>query len=187
MFCHIMHPKRSRRSLQEGAVLPVSLIFLVIFTMLGIAALNTTTLDTMMASNMQFQTRALIDAEGIITSAINDHVIPDIIETTANPADFNYDLAGDQYYDATTLPNITPSDWDWVFAYETVDDDDGNAIADFVVEYGGDNSDVLGEMGAYTTGGVTYTNHSFIITTRAQSSRGAQRIVQSVYLHQIAE
>lgn len=169
---------------QVGAVLPVALIFLVILTIIGVTAMNTSVLDTMMASNTQFQTRALGDAEVVLVEGEDDVVA---ITTDAVPLDWN--TPGDYYYDATatSTETIDPSDWDWA-AYDTATAADGASL--YVIQYGG-REPIPGNTGGYG-GSVAYGGagggaagsyvYVFQVTTQADSSRDARRIVQSVYV-----
>ncbi len=169
---------------QRGAVLAVALIFLVILTIIGVTTMNTSVLDTMMASNTQFQTRALGDAEVVLVEGEDDVVD---ITSDATPLDFNN--PGDHYYDATatSTETIDPSDWDWS-GYDTETAADGESL--YVIQYGGlepipgntggyGGSVAYGGAGGGTAGSFVYV---FQVTTRAENSRGAQRIVQSVYV-----
>ena len=55
---------------QQGAALVVSLILLLVMTLLGVASLNTTTLQERMASNTQEHGRAFQAAESGLTQAV---------------------------------------------------------------------------------------------------------------------
>ncbi len=57
---------------QQGAVLLVALIILLVLTLLGVAALNTTTLEEKMALNNQETQRAFQAAEAGISEAFGD-------------------------------------------------------------------------------------------------------------------
>lgn len=175
--------RESARRRQNGAVLPIALIFLVILTIIGVTAMNTSVLDTMMASNTQFQTRALGDAEVVLVEGEDDVVA---ITGDAVPLDLN--TPGDHYYDATatSTDTIDPSDWDWTFTTQTAAD--GASL--YVIQYGG-REPIPGNTGGYG-GSVAYGGagggaagsyvYVFEVTTQADSSRGARRIVQSVYV-----
>jgi type II secretory pathway pseudopilin PulG len=58
---------------QSGAVLIVAMILLVVLTMLGVTAMNTTSLEERMASNTQEQVRAFQAAETALSEAFNDN------------------------------------------------------------------------------------------------------------------
>ncbi|MGB5438456.1 MAG: PilX N-terminal domain-containing pilus assembly protein, partial [Gammaproteobacteria bacterium] len=57
---------------QSGSALMVSLVFLVIMTIIGIASMNTAVMENVMASNSQFQVSSLANAEFIIGSGEDD-------------------------------------------------------------------------------------------------------------------
>lgn len=68
---------------ERGAVLVVSLILLVILTLLGLSAMNTTQLGERMAANSQEATRAFQAAETGLTEAFNDADSWDVAGTDA--------------------------------------------------------------------------------------------------------
>jgi len=57
---------------QEGIVLVVGLVFLLVLTIIGVTSLRTTTLEQRMAGNMQQRTVAFQDAETRIAMMIRD-------------------------------------------------------------------------------------------------------------------
>ncbi len=95
-------PNRARES---GAVLIVSMIILVILTLLGVTAMNTTSLQERIASNTQEQVHAFQAAETGLNQAFADNLAYDISSTYtggATPTTFagSADSAG---YDTTFL------------------------------------------------------------------------------------
>lgn len=93
-------------SQQKGAVLLVSLIFLVILTLLGISALNTTVLEARLAKNAQERTRAFQATEtGLAESAWvfgdNDQ-LQFINQASAIYQDYALADPNDMTYDADT-------------------------------------------------------------------------------------
>ena len=62
----------TRAPRQSGAVLIVAMILLVLLTLLGVTAMNTTSLEEKMASNTQEQVRAFQAAETGLSQAFND-------------------------------------------------------------------------------------------------------------------
>ncbi len=69
------YPNRAR---QSGAVLIVALIILVILTLLGVTAMNTTSLQERIASNTQEQVHAFQAAETGLNQAFADNLAYDI-------------------------------------------------------------------------------------------------------------
>lgn len=63
-----IHPTHSRRR-QKGAVLAISMIFLIIVTLIGVYAANTATMDVRMARNMQAQKESAQAAEAGLNAA----------------------------------------------------------------------------------------------------------------------
>lgn len=61
---------------QQGAALMISLVMLLVLTVLGVSALNTTTLEERMAMNSQEISRALQAAESALSSAFGLKVLP---------------------------------------------------------------------------------------------------------------
>ena len=59
-----------RRSAQQGAVLIVAMIMLVILTLLGVSGMNTTRLEERMAANTQEHYRAFQNAESGLSEAM---------------------------------------------------------------------------------------------------------------------
>jgi len=79
---------------QRGTALVVALIMLMILTMLGIAAMGTTTLEEKMAANMQEGTRAFETAESGLAKAWSAAGVLDINSTTTNTYAINGGKAG---------------------------------------------------------------------------------------------
>jgi hypothetical protein len=69
------------RASQSGAVLIVAMIILVILTLLGITAMNTTSLQERIASNTQEQVHAFQAAETGLNQAFADNLAYDISNT----------------------------------------------------------------------------------------------------------
>lgn len=67
---------------QEGIVLAVGLVFLLVLTIIGITSLRTTTLEQRMAGNMQQRTVAFQDAEARIASLFNAFRSGDAVPST---------------------------------------------------------------------------------------------------------
>lgn len=64
-----IHPTHSRQR-QKGAVLAISMIFLIIVTLIGVYAANTATMDVRMARNMQAQMESVQAAEAGLNAAL---------------------------------------------------------------------------------------------------------------------
>ncbi len=93
-------PNRAR---QSGAVLIVSMIILVILTLLGVTAMNTTSLQERIASNTQEQVHAFQAAETGLNQAFADNLAYDISGTYSSPLTAFAGSADSAGYDTTFL------------------------------------------------------------------------------------
>ncbi len=191
----LQNPHSSLRR-QAGAALFMALIFLLVLTILGVFGMNVSRLENLMAGNTQFQTLALNNAEYILVAGEDD-----IKTITGNP--FDPDTAGDHYYPQGTVdfdPDLSgiqqPTDLVWTFDTAGVSlpdingddsdtDGDGNAddgTGDYVIldagldNNQGEDESVSGNMNPLA-GAIVQV---FLITARSSTSRGANRVLQSV-------
>ncbi len=79
---------------QSGTVLIVAMILLVVLTLLGVTAMNTTSLEEKMASNAQEQVHAFQAAETGLSQAFNDNAAYDIAGTCGVGDVTSTDFAG---------------------------------------------------------------------------------------------
>lgn len=79
---------------QSGAVLIVAMILLVVLTLLGVTAMNTSSLEEKMASNTQEQVHAFQAAETGISQAFNDTSAYDLDGTCGVSEVVSTDFAG---------------------------------------------------------------------------------------------
>jgi len=82
------------RASQSGAVLIVAMIILVILTLLGVTAMNTTSLQERIASNTQEQVHAFQAAETGLNLAFTDNLAYDISNTYTGGAVLTPIVAG---------------------------------------------------------------------------------------------
>ena len=188
---------------QSGAALFMALIFLLILTMLGVFGMNVSRLENLMAGNAQFQTTALNNAEYVLARAERDLLaVEAALENGSDTNPFIVTVA-DQYYcandDSCLRTNnsdgdptaIDPAALVWPFSNNTIElpDVNGNATADdgsgqyIIIDAGYDNGTgecVTQQCRQDTLAGAQV--HVFLITARSTSSRGAKRIVQTVYV-----
>lgn len=161
---------------QRGAALFMALVFLLIMTILGVFSMNMSRMENLMAGNNQFQTVALSNAE--LTLAVGEQRIEDILGALPFT---DWNETGDAFYDRTSESSelINPHDLNWGFAYEAVD-----STSRYVVEYGG--SELIPGNDASVEGTSTCIAGScvwvFLATAQNETSRGAKRTVQSVYV-----
>jgi len=152
---------------QRGAALMVSLVFLVIMTIIGIASMNTAVMENLMAANSQFQVSALSNAEFIIGSAEDD------IETIVSDASaLAFETSDDHYYLAD---DVEPAVNDWTFQHAST------TLGSYIIEYAGKHPipGESAEMGAGTAGSFVYL---FLVSAQNVASKGARRNVQTVYV-----
>lgn len=108
---------RTPATRERGAALIISLVFLTALTLLGIAAMQGTTLQEKMAGNTAQQNRAFQRAEAALNDGLND-----ILTDTPNISAFDTSLPR---YDAYSNPSPDPfNDTTWTSAYNVVAGDD---------------------------------------------------------------
>ena len=176
-----MKSTKAQKQTQRGAALFMALIFLLILTILGVFGMNIARMENMMAGNNQFQSAALNNAELILTIAEQD---VDNLLGTATPF-------GGYYYNRTGMdPDATIIDpsilnWEGAFTFATYMPPDGSDEKKFryVIEYAGpevvpgNSTDSCAED---PDGDACV--HTFLVTAQNDTSRGAKRTVQSVYV-----
>jgi len=163
---------------QRGAVLFMALIFLLIMTLLGVFGMNTSRLENLMAGNNQFQATALSNAE--LTVRAGEARTEAILGATPFT---EWNDAGDFYYDRTAESTdiIDPTARNWGFASNPYSLPDGST-GRYVIEYAGHES-LPGEDVSFpsdcTAGACVFV---FRISAQNETSRGARRTVQVVYV-----
>ncbi len=160
---------------QQGSTLIVSLLILLIMTLLGLAAMKSSTMENTMATNFHFQTVALNSAEAVARTAELD---VDSIVTDATALDLN--TVGDQYYLETDI-DPTVLDWGDIGAGTEIFDYAGTAENAYVIEYVGTRA-IPGNSSATSGGGSGTQIYVFLVTSNSTSGKGARGIVQTVYL-----
>lgn len=153
---------------QSGAALALSLMMLAILTVIGVASMNSTLLEMLMAGNLQFQTTTLINAENTLTTA------EQAVETSTLA---NYNGATNGMADITQVPALDPLTMVWQ-ASDSVEAD--VATNRYQLEHTGTqtppgNSNSWGGAGAGTQEVIRITAHS-------QGTKGTVRMVQSIYV-----
>jgi type IV pilus assembly protein PilX len=148
---------------QRGAALIVALILLLVMTLLGITAMNSSILQGFMSASYQEQTVRLTTAENILLAGEFD--VEDLVANGVNDRAYYFDLKDDSalQFDAaaaTTWPNA------FVIEYMNAFQIPGESIA-----VGGSFEDS--------------SIHIFRVSARSErdaASRGGLRIVQSLYV-----
>lgn len=172
----------TRMGYQRGAALFMSLLFLLIMTILGVAGMNLSRMENLMSGNNQFQTAALVNAELMMSSAIRD------LETNLGAPFLNMNTTGDHFYlrNEDTTESIEPTDLNWTFsaASSTPTGGDSDYGYRYVVEYigqleGSDDGDCSVVMKPKP---VDCYRQIYTVTSQSDTSRGAKRTVQVVYV-----
>ena len=158
---------------QHGAALIMSLVILVILTLLGIGSMNTANLQILMTGNAQYQTVALNIAEQAVREA--EVLVDGIVAGTPAPdkTDGYHNVAGGDA--EVDLTNFTwPDD-------ETADS--GLPNSKYIIEYSGQKS-LPPTTFKYINGNPIAGDNVYVfrITARTQATRGAVRLVQSIYV-----
>ena len=159
---------------QHGAALIMALVILVVLTLLGIGSMNTANLQILMTGNSQYQTVALSTAEQTVREA--ELLVDGIVAGAAPPskADGYHNVAGGD-------PEINLTGFTWP-ADETADSAT-QAGSKYIIEYSGQKS-LPPTTFKYINGNPIAGDNVYVfrITARTQASRGAVRLVQSIYV-----
>ncbi|AUN95493.1 pilus assembly PilX family protein [Pseudazoarcus pumilus] len=157
----------------RGAVLVVSLIMLLLLTLLGFAAMNTSVLEVLMSFNTVRQTQSLATAENVLRIGESD--LEDLVVTSSADATSYYY----NHYDGGTDPLETElRDWSG-FNTEVVE---GAVAGSYLIEYIGPR-DIPGCTAAWEEGATGCKVHAHLVSARSNEdgSRASLRMVQSVY------
>ena len=161
---------------QQGAALAIALIFLLVIALLGALSLNTSFLESLMASNSQFHNRALHDAEYLLRIAEKD---VSRVVANASPQQSHYHQAGESGIDPSS---IQWPGWSDATASKVVTQDGVNGA--YTIEYLGPVYENSGENIAQEEQPAMNDEASyylFRISALAIAGKGSKRIVQSLY------
>lgn len=156
---------------QRGAVLILALVILLVLTLLGVSAMNSSSLQMLMTGNTQYQTVALSQAE--LTIRQGETLVDDIAAgTTAPPAIGYYDIRPGK----GTEVDLTTFTWDDTAAINF-------GASYYIIEYAGDKK-LRAETLAWREGqNIAGDSVSvYRVTARSPATRGALRYVQSIYV-----
>ncbi len=154
---------------QQGMALIMALVILLILTILGITAMNTSTLQLLMTGNSQYQTVALNTAEDVIREA--EKKVDQIVATKTLPASGYYDLSAG-------TPEVDLKNFQWANNQVIVQNN-----AKYIIEYAGDTVLDSASLAWRQNAGIQGDTVSvFRLTARAPAARGAMRFVQSIYV-----
>lgn len=165
-----MYPHKPNYRRQSGAALALSLMMMAVLTIIGVVSMNTTLLELLMAGNMQFQTRALINAENTLVAA----------EEVAKSLDVLTDFNTTGRTTIFTAGAQDPSELEW-----DADDslESGSAQDRYIMEYAGAQR-VKGSSASWDAGGGgdPGTVQIIRVTAHSEGTKGTERMVQSVYI-----
>ena len=157
---------------QHGAALIMSLVILVILTLLGIASMNTANLQLLMTGNAQYQTVALSRAEQVIREA---EAVVNAIVSGVTPA------ITDGYHNRSGIAALDLTNFNWP------DNQTGDstlvANSKYIIEYSGDKP-LPSTTFKFINGKPIIGDKVSVyrITARTLATRGAVRLVQSIYV-----
>lgn len=165
----------------RGAVLVVSLIMLLLLTLLGFAAMNTSVLEVLMSFNTVRQTQSLATAENVLRIAESD--LEDLVAppATANLAAYYYNHASD----GTEPLETDLRDWSGFNSNVVPDpDDESISLGRYIIEYIGEREIYGCSASEDSVGSSGCMVHAHIVTARSadSGSRSSMRLVQSIYL-----
>jgi type IV pilus assembly protein PilX len=163
----------SGRYLQRGTALVVSLIMLLVLTILGVAAMNSSIMQGLMSTSYQSQTTTLSGAEAVLREGELD---VEALLGAAKPA-YYYDLIAEPPDPALAVEDLVALPW----AFDANAFDDGTFDGQYAIEYLG-RFEVPGETIVLPGGVVGSYVYAFKVTARTGGDRGALRTVQSVYV-----
>ena len=154
----------------------MSLVFLLIMTILGVFGMNISRMENLMAGNNQFQTTALSNAEQTLTAAEDG-----VENMISSPSFTDWNQTGDAFYDRTadSTDPIYPHHVSWDFDFQAVD-----SSSRYVIEYAGPEV-IEGNDGSIEAAAVCPAANCvwvYVTTAQNETSRGAKRTVQSVYV-----
>ncbi len=161
---------------QQGAALAIALIFLLVIALLGALSLNTSFFESLMASNSQFQSKALHDAEYLLSVAEKD--ISNVVASRSPLQSYYHDI-GESGFDPAS---IQWRGWSDNEASRIVKEHGVNGA--YTIEYLGPVYDSSGEnitLDEQPAMNSRISYYLFRISALAIAGKGSKRIVQSLY------
>jgi len=158
----------------KGAILIVSLILLLVMSLLGIGAMDTSILALKLSTNYQQNIVAFNILERdlrIAVTAIESH--------TADDQPINFDLANDGYYDSRDA-RVAVDDWAQLKKSGGVER--RGERSEYIVEYLGWQQQAGSSLGNHTKGIAGEPPiHNFVLTIRTQIEGGPVSRARSLY------
>jgi type IV pilus assembly protein PilX len=162
----------NRPSRQRGIVLVVSLIVLLALSVVAVTAARGSRIELISAGAVQSSAGAFLNAEAVLVVAEDDIATN---HSEGGPS-FNFDGDDDGYY---TEGGVDPDTLDWSdFEYESVDNNDGDEIGRYVIEYLGTISSDGGSLGV---GSASSERHIYRVTALGIGERNSMRLVSTIY------
>ena len=161
---------------QQGAILVIALLVLVLIMMIGITAVSTSNTQYKLAGNLQFEDGAMNNAEAAVVTAEN------WLATGTN-----YNNAGFVTYDATISPHLLPiTTANNPLSLSWSDSNSlsvGSSARRYQIQLMSTNNLLTGSSAAVGKPGMSVCNkvNTYLITGRGTSSRGASKLVQSYF------
>ena len=157
----------SQQHKQRGAALIISLIILLVMTIIGVAGMSQSGLETLMASNLQLQNQALSAAENQLKAT--EVALDDIATTPVAFNDFDENINPVELLrqEATVDTNF---DANGFFARTYIEYIGPQTLPGESVVIGNDVPDAGGEIYLFRN-----------TTINASNNSGARRILQSIY------
>lgn len=179
-----MTPRNLTIRRQSGAALALSLMMMAVLTLLAVASMNSTLLEMLMAGNLQFQTRSLINAE-------NTLVVAEETAKTLNPLT-DYNTTGRSTISTDGAKDPLTMAWKGAVGGggggtgSTGDSLQNGSPGDrYILEYAGSQT-VTGSSASWDAGGGAPNEVQIIrVTAHSEGTKGAVRTVQSVYIMKI--
>ena len=177
----MLHKAHCAKQTQRGAALIVSLILLLVMTLLGVAAMNSSILQGFMSASQQEQTRRLARAEDFLLEGefeVEQLLVEGVGDTTCGGVPCcpvgtcyrNLDADPTQAFNVNSLATAFPG---------------GNTAGTggYLIEYMG-QFEIPGESAAVGGGFEDSLIHIFRVSARSVpgNERGGLRIVQSLYV-----
>jgi type IV pilus assembly protein PilX len=169
---------KSGQNNQKGVSILVALVMLLILTLIGVSSMNSSIVELKMSTSMQQQGIALNRAEEMLRTGETN--IDGILD---EPAAFDFAAAGDGYYLTADAIDVYQIDWSTLVSIQP----DTSVDDTYVIEYLGAKP-IPGESVKIATDGriIGGAVHTFRITTRSVAGKGAVRLVQSMYVSELA-
>lgn len=163
---------------ESGAALIVSLLLLLVMTILGVTALNSSVLQSFMSSSFQQQNTTLAGAENVLLAGEID--VEDVVLNGVAERAYFLDLTDDDVA-PFIAEQSSPADWDiGALVQQTIGNHE--ITGRYILEYMGE-FEVPGESIAAGGGLEDSRIHIFRVSARGgEANRGALRTVQSYYV-----